>query len=88
MYRDKIKVFYNRVETAVQDGYKDFKDHQFTNKNGFLYSFTGLRGDAKRMYKKIVKGEENRVKLVKAPTIDDQAEHLEKADLIIWAAGY
>ena len=40
------------------------------------------------MYKKIVKGEERRVKLVKAPTIDDQAKYLEKADLVIWAAGY
>jgi hypothetical protein len=42
----------------------------FSNKNGYLYSFTGLRGDAKRLYKSIQKGEEKRVELVKAETPD------------------
>ena len=70
IYRDRIKVFYSWVKDAEYDGYTDFKQHSYSNKNGFLYSFTGLRGDAKRLYKKIVKGEEKRVQLVKAETPD------------------
>lgn len=68
LYRDRIKVFYPRVKDAEFDGYTDFKQVCFSNKNGFLYSFTGLRGDAKRLYKKIQKGEEKRVQLVRAET--------------------
>ena len=56
LYRDKIKVFYNRVSAAVADGYNEYKSSTFTNKNGYLYSFTGLRGDAKKLYKSIVSG--------------------------------
>jgi hypothetical protein len=33
----------------------------FSNKNGYLYSFTGLRGDAKTLYKQIKEGKEKRV---------------------------
>jgi hypothetical protein len=88
LYRDRIKVFYSRVKDAEFDGYTDFKPLSFSNKNGFLYSFTGLRGDAKRLYKRIMKGEEKRVQLVKAETPDLQRPILEDADVIIWAAGY
>lgn len=88
IYRDKIKVFYSKVKEAEFDGYTDFKPLSFSNKNGFLYSFTGLRGDAKRLYKRIVKGEEKRVSLVKAETPELQRPYLEDADLIIWACGY
>ena len=71
LYRDKIKVFYNRVAAAEADGYTEFKKTTFSNKNGYLYSFTGLRGDAKRLYKSITKGEEKRVRLILAPTPQD-----------------
>ena len=60
----------------------------FSNKKGFLYSFTGLRGDARNLYKKVVSGNEKRVKLVKAPTVADQLKHVEGADLVIVACGY
>lgn len=53
-----------------------------------MYSFTGLRGDAKRMYRSIKNGTEKRVKLVRCPTIEEQAKHIEMADLVIWACGY
>ena len=88
LYRDKIKVFYNQVRAAEADGYGEFKKTCFTNKSGYLYSFTGLRGDAKRLYKSITKGEEKRVRLILAPTPEDQLKHIEKADLVIWACGY
>ena len=70
------------------DGYQDYKQLNYSNKNGFLYSFTGLRGDAKRMYKGIMNGTEKRVRLVKAAKPKDQAKYLEGADLVIWACGY
>jgi len=61
LYRDRIKVFYSQVKNAEFDGYTDFKALNFSNKNGYLYSFTGLRGDAKKLYKSIMKGDEKRV---------------------------
>jgi hypothetical protein len=43
-------VFYNKVKDAEDDGYTFFKPEDFSNKDGHLYSFTGLRGDAKTLY--------------------------------------
>lgn len=54
-------MFYSQVKNAEFDGYTDFKALNFSNKNGYLYSFTGLRGDAKKLYKSIIKGDEKRV---------------------------
>lgn len=88
LYRDRIRVFYGTVNQANNDGYKDFSEQVFSRKNGFVYSYTGLRGDAKRLYQRVTKGTEKRVKFIKAPTPKDQAEHLKNADLVIWACGY
>lgn len=49
-------MFYKKVQDAEKDGYTNFKKSDFTNSNGYLYSFTGLRGDAKDLYKKVVSG--------------------------------
>ena len=68
LYRDRIRVFYSKVESAQKDGYHDFNETCFSRKKGYLYSFTGLRGDAKKLYKEITKGEEKRVALVKCAT--------------------
>lgn len=46
---------------AKQDGYTQFNEHVFTNQNGFLYSYTGLRGDSRKLYYKIRTGTEKRV---------------------------
>jgi hypothetical protein len=88
LYRDQIRVFYSKVKFAQEDGYNEYKQTVFSNKNGFLYSFTGLRGDARNLYKKIKAGTEKRVKLVKCPTPAEQLAHIEEADMVIWAAGY
>lgn len=45
------------------DGYHEFKETEF-KKDGYLYSFTGLRGDAKEMYLRIMRGEEDRISLI------------------------
>ena len=71
IYRDRIRVFYGTVKAALADGYKDFNEQIFSNKNGFVYSYTGLRGDSKFLYKEIKKGIEKRVQLVKAVTPED-----------------
>jgi hypothetical protein len=71
LYRDRIKVFYSKVKDAEFDGYTDFKALSFSNKNGFLYSFTGLRGDAKKLYKSVMKGEEKRVQVIRAGTAEE-----------------
>lgn len=88
LYRDKIRVFYGTVNQAKQAGYTEFSEQIFKNPQGFVYSYTGLRGDAKRLYNSIKKGTEKRVQLVKAPTVEEQAKHLEEADIVIWACGY
>lgn len=54
-------MFYSKVESAVQAGYTDFNETCFSRKKGYLYSFTGLRGDAKKLYTAVTKGDEKRV---------------------------
>ena len=65
-------MFYSRVEYAQRDNYQDYNSTVFSNKKGFLYSFTGLRGDARNLYRSIQQGKEKRVKLVKCPTVEEQ----------------
>lgn len=50
IHREHIKVFYNKVKDAEDDGYASYKPEDFSNKDAHLYSFTGLRGDAKTLY--------------------------------------
>ena len=83
-----MKVFYSKVRLALADGYTDFDRRVYSKMDGYLYSFTGLRGDAKSLYKKVVAGTERRVKLVQAPTWEDQRPYVERADVVIWACGY
>jgi hypothetical protein len=41
-----------------------------------VYSYTGLRGNAKQLYYRIRTGTEKRVQVVKAATIKEQSEIL------------
>lgn len=56
LYRDHIRVFYNKVSDAEFDGYTEFEQERFSKKDGYLYSFTGLRGDAKELYLRVMRG--------------------------------
>ena len=85
LYKDRIKVFFNKVSDAMESGYKEYKSYCFKNKNGYLYSFTGLRADAKKLYTDITNGSEKRVKLVKADSWEDQKKHISGADYVILA---
>ena len=80
-------MFYSKVESATADGYHDFDESSFSKKRGFLYSFSGLRGDAKRLYRSVTKGDEPRVQLIRAKE-EDQAVYVENADLVIIATGF
>ena len=88
LYRDKIRVFYPTVAQAKQDGYTDYNDKIFSRKDGYLYSYTGLRGNAKNLYKRIINGTEKRIKLVQASSYQEQRSHVDQADLVVWACGY
>mgnify|MGYP006086638209 CR=1 FL=1 len=81
-------MFYGTVAQANQAGYKEFSETVFSKKNGYVYSYTGLRGDAKRLYTAVTKGEEKRVQIIKCPTPEDQAKYVKEADLVFWACGY
>ena len=51
LHREDIKVFYKKVADAEMDGYTNYSKADFGNENGYLYSFTGLRGNAKELYR-------------------------------------
>jgi hypothetical protein len=40
-------VFYSTFTKAKLDGYNEIDDRLFPNKDGYVYSYTGLRGNAK-----------------------------------------
>lgn len=48
LYRDKIRIFFKNSEEAAQHGYTDYDMHR--EKDGYIYAFSGLRGDAKQLY--------------------------------------
>ena len=49
LYRDRIKVFFKTTTSAIEAGYRDFdtEERAKKKKDGYVYSFSGLRGDAK-----------------------------------------
>jgi hypothetical protein len=58
---------------------------------GIVYPFTGIRGESKEIWCKIVKKQSvghNNVFLVRADTVDEQKKHFQEADILICATGY
>ena len=91
LYRDRLKVFFKSVKEAIEAGYTDFdlaERNKMQKKDGYVYSFTGLRGDAKQLYLDVIRKKQNQVQFIKAGTPDLQREHVKEADLVIWACGY
>ena len=81
-------MFFKTSADAQKAHYHDYEKEKYRQKDGYVYSFTGLRGDAKNLYLRVKSGAEKRVKFVKAPTPAAQRKHVEKADLVVWACGY
>ena len=48
-------------------GYQDYDQQR--DKDGYVYPFTGIRGDAKQLYSDIIHRRETRVKLIQAVTV-------------------
>jgi hypothetical protein len=46
-------VFYINVSAAQKDGYYDYDRKKFPKDTSIVYGYTGLRGDAKELFKKI-----------------------------------
>jgi IS1 family transposase len=88
LYKDHVKVYYHSEKDAQNDGYNVYDPKKACNKNGNIYPFIGIRGDAKELYRRIVHGSEKRVKLIKCPSWEKQLIHIKNADAVIWACGY
>jgi len=88
LYRDHIRVYYHSEREAFNDGYNVFDQSKAVNKNGNVYPFIGIRGDAKELYRKIIIGKEKRVKLIKCNNSNEQIDQFSKANVVIWACGY
>ena len=58
LYRDRLKVFFKSAAEAKEAGYTDFDENARAQKkkDGYVYSFTGLRGDAKQLYLDVTSG--------------------------------
>ena len=70
------------------DGYNNFTKNCINSK-GIIYPFTGLRGDAKQLWRQIkIMKNESRVELVKANTYSLQKTAIKHSDVVIWACGY
>lgn len=59
-----MRLFYDSTAEALRDGYTDINDGA-VNSSGRVNPFSGLRGDAKALYKEVLSGREKRVQLLK-----------------------
>lgn len=70
------------------DGYTGY-NKGVINSKGIIYPFTGLRGDAKNLWRKVkILKTEKRVEFVKADTYILQKQAIKNSNVIIWACGY
>ena len=88
VYRDIIKVFYSSEKEAEEDGYIAYKGKKSKNKKGAVWPFVGLRGDAKELYRQVIKRKEKRINLIKSSDIDQIEELCKNSNVVIWAVGY
>jgi hypothetical protein len=88
LYRDHIRVYYPNEEEAASENYTNYNPREACNKQGRVYPFIGIRGDAKDLYNKILHNEESRVKLIHTQSNKEQINYINEADVIIWACGY
>ncbi|GMI06964.1 hypothetical protein TrRE_jg5978 [Triparma retinervis] len=90
LHRSPVKVFYNTLKDAKAAGYA--VPEGAANKLGQVNVFTGLRGDAKALHKRIKEGKESRVKMYRvAENAGGQAVReraVSEADVVVWCAGY
>jgi hypothetical protein len=56
IYKNQIKVHYSNEQEAQADLYRDYDQRLDLSKGGIVYPFTGIRGDAKELWKQIKNG--------------------------------
>ena len=54
---------------AQADQYYDYDSKLDVSKGGIVFPFTGIRGDAKELWRRIKKGQEDKIQLIRADTI-------------------
>ncbi|GMF11631.1 unnamed protein product [Phytophthora lilii] len=87
LHRSPIRCYYGTKKEAEADG----ADASRVDRSGCVNTFTGLREDAKRLFKSVVAGREPRVRLFHVPPQSSQAitdKAYAAAGAIIWGAGY
>jgi hypothetical protein len=88
IYKNDIKVMYKSKEEAMMDGYTNFSKG-VVNSKGIIYPFTGLRGDAKDLWRRVkVLKTEKQIEFVKANNYHSQKQAIKSSDVVIWACGY
>ncbi|RLN89231.1 hypothetical protein BBJ28_00002610 [Nothophytophthora sp. Chile5] len=87
IHRSAIRCYYGSKKDAEADG----ADGSRTDRSGCVNTFTGLREDAKRLYKNVKVGRELRVRLFQVNPNGSQtvaAKAFETASAIVWGTGY
>ena len=85
VHRSPIRCFYATAKEALTDGATFCSQ----DRSGAINTFSGLRTDAKALYKAIKAGKESRIRLFKvgrSPSI--QTRCYEEATAIVWCCGY
>lgn len=88
LFREHIRVYYPSEQDALDDNYTVYNKKEAINKQGKIYPFIGIRGDAKELYRKIIKGEEKRITFLKTSSNEEQKRYIQDSDYVIWACGY
>ncbi|KAF4321070.1 hypothetical protein BBO99_00002132 [Phytophthora kernoviae] len=87
LYRSPIRCYYATKKEAEADGV----DGSRADRAGCVNTFSGLREDAKKLYKNVVAGRELRVRLLHVKQNGSQAvvdKAYSTASAIVWGAGY
>ncbi|KAG7384589.1 E3 ubiquitin-protein ligase arih2 [Phytophthora pseudosyringae] len=87
LHRSPIRCYYGSKKEAEADG----ADASRVDRSGCVNTFTGLREDAKRLFKSVTSGREVRVRLFQVNQQGSQAitdKAYATAGAIVWGAGY
>lgn len=87
LHRSPIRCYYGTKKEAEADG----ADASRVDRSGCVNTFTGLREDAKRLFKSVTAGREMRVRLFQVNQQGSQAitdKAYAAAGAIVWGAGY
>lgn len=90
IHRHPVRLFYDSVEEALRDGYSFDPIHDVCPVTHRVNRFSGIRGDAKDLYRAIVNGKEEHVRLVQCNKQNkgEVEETLEHVAVIVQAFGY